>query len=210
MPKPYPAFPYPGGKVNLAPLIVRAFHPSATRLVDVFTGRGNLTWAAMYYRPQQFNKFWMNGVGTAEFLRSFGQFYRLKEAFLNAIGEEEQKKLGWTLTPAPTSPQHYRILKSRLNPQARPVASQIMQHLAHKDAIQMEPYVTFQGGSYAANCAKGSNSSATAWRGGVSPQGWRKKCEFAHQYIQRYRPRITSWDFKKVLSRCTSHDMVYL
>lgn len=210
MPKPYPAFPYPGGKVNLSPLIVRAFHSSPTRLVDVFSGRGNVTWATMYYRPQQFKSFWMNGVGTAEFLRCFGSFYMLKKIFIEAV-ESFPERLPFTvgsLTPPPTSSKYYRKQKGHHSPGI--TRRDAIAYLNHKNSVMMEPYVTFQGGSYAANCAKGSNSSDSAWRGGVSPMGWRKKCELAHQYVQRHRPRITAWDFKKVLARCTSHDMVYL
>lgn len=210
----YPSFAYPGGKAKLAPLIVQAFHPSTTRLVDVFAGRGNVSWAAMYFRPEY--KFWMNGKGTAEFLRCFnppgkkGSFYKLKETVLNAVADlpadkKEFEKL-FTLVPQAPNPDYYHKLKGQRNPSALPVVGEIWQHLAHKEAKLQEGYVCFQGGSYDANCTKGYKGA----RGGVTPKGWATKCELAYEYINQHRPRITEWDFRKVLARCTSHDMVYL
>lgn len=58
-----PTFAYPGGKARLAPRIVSMLPTSGHRFVDVFAGRGNVTWAAML--ALNYDHWWLNEAGDA-------------------------------------------------------------------------------------------------------------------------------------------------
>jgi len=214
----FPSFAYPGGKAKLAPQIVRMFYPFCTRFVDVFSGRGNVTWAAMYYctpltgagyvpaseeeairLTPHFDKFWMNCMGTRDFIRSLGGFYWLKEFLTRAAGRT-------TLPPPPTRPL-YDQMKSQVlaTPSVNPTRRGVTSFLKHADAMLMEGYACYQGGDYEGSRQKGDNTY-----GGVSPEGWRTKCLLATNFLSLYKPRITAWPYQRVLAQCGPNDMVYL
>lgn len=59
-PKNRPGFAYPGAKYNLAPKLCALMPRDCNRMVDLFAGRGNVTWAAMCDRTLHFEEFWLN------------------------------------------------------------------------------------------------------------------------------------------------------
>jgi hypothetical protein len=146
-----------------------------------------------------FDDFWMNCRGTRDFNRSLGGFYWLKEFFTRVAGRT-------TLPPPPTrqlyNQMESQVIKSRV---VEPTRRGISSFLRHADAMLMEGYACYQGGDYEGSRQKGDNTY-----GGVSSEGWRKKCLSANEFLSLHKPRITAWDYKRVLAQCGPNDMVYL
>jgi hypothetical protein len=66
-PKKRPSFAYPGAKYNLAPKLCALMPRDCNRFIDLFAGRGNVTWAAMCDRTLHFEEFWLNDLLTFPF-----------------------------------------------------------------------------------------------------------------------------------------------
>jgi site-specific DNA-adenine methylase len=74
-----PKFAYPGGKGRIARWICAHLPPSGSRFVDVFAGRGNVTWAAMMLLD--YKSFWINDSQTIPFFNQMriSRLYRVPE-----------------------------------------------------------------------------------------------------------------------------------
>ena len=66
-PKDRPGFAYPGAKYNLAPKLCALMPRDCRRFVDLFAGRGNVTFAVMCDRTLDFEEFWINDHSTFPF-----------------------------------------------------------------------------------------------------------------------------------------------
>jgi site-specific DNA-adenine methylase len=80
-----PQFAHPGGKCRLAKKIVGLLPPSGHRFVDVFAGRGNITWAVM--QLCNYKCHWLNDLQTFDF------FKVLKQNIIRYIVPESNRKL---------------------------------------------------------------------------------------------------------------------
>jgi len=68
----------------------------------------------------------------------------------------------------------------------------------------LEGYLTFSGGSYAQAGRKSDKN------GGVSRKGYERNLVWARWLMLEKRPRLTAWDYRKVLAECGPNDIVYL
>jgi hypothetical protein len=118
-----PTFAYPGGKARIARWICAHLPPSGSRFVDIFAGRGNVTWAAMMLLD--YDKYWVNDLQTIPF------FSQLRIAHLFAV--------------PPASPQvlmkYKELHRGKVLPGGR------LPKVFPPSAI-MEPYLCYQGGPY--------------------------------------------------------------
>jgi hypothetical protein len=61
-----PGFPYPGGKIDLSPEIIKRIPKKGRKFIDLCAGRGNITFRAMY-EGYQFDEWILNDILTHKF-----------------------------------------------------------------------------------------------------------------------------------------------
>ncbi len=69
----FPAFPYPGGKAGLSPKIIDFIPKEGRKFVDVFGGRGNVTFRAIW-EELDYQEWVLNDSLTAPFFRAIRDF----------------------------------------------------------------------------------------------------------------------------------------
>lgn len=73
----------------------------------------------------------------------------------------------------------------------------------NRDAILLEPYLTFSGGGYGAGCRTRQNK-------GVSKNSYKNKIQKAHEILNKFNVNITALDYREAIKNLSSNDFVYL
>lgn len=145
----------------------------------------------------------MNCLGTWDFMQALAGHFALKDLFYRAA-------TGRPSIPPLPSRELYEKNKSQVNPHA--ARSGMAAFVKHADAMVMEPYLTYQGSVYKTDARENPRmgSGVKGHGGGVRPSGFYRNCQLANHYLSTFKPRITKWDWKRVLKQCVETDMVYL
>jgi D12 class N6 adenine-specific DNA methyltransferase len=176
------AFSYPGSKARIAKRICELLPPSGDRFVDVFAGRGNVTFAVM--AVLSYERFWINDSGTDPFFRT------LKVGFpadrLPARGKENYKRHKEMML--------HHTLNGKWIPAGVPAS------------VAAEPLLTFSGGGYAHAGPRAGDDS----RGGPSSAGYRGTVRRAMELMRSRNVTITSLDYREVLVQLGPDDVAYI
>jgi site-specific DNA-adenine methylase len=151
-----PIFPYPGGKGRLSPKIVEYIPKKGRKFIDLFAGRGNITFRAISERLD-YREWVLNDNLTGPFFRAIrdhGDKFKATEK-----SHEEYER--------------YAELAKHADP----------------DALLMEPFLCFNGGTYKANNLKGAGG------GRRTPESYTDVVRHAHQLLVEKKVRITDKDW---------------
>jgi site-specific DNA-adenine methylase len=171
----------------MAKRIIALLPATGYRFVDVFAGRGNISWAVM--QDLDYEKFWLNDLQTRPFLNG------LKQSHKRAIPEVSRQD-------ASLRELHERM-KQRHSIMGRKFPYGDGMYGDSVSAL-FAPLLNFSGNSY------DGGGTRSKKRGGVSSQTFEKNVRGAHALMMRYKPRLSQLDYRKVLSVCNDRNMVYL
>jgi hypothetical protein len=205
-----PHFAYPGGKARHAKRIISLFPPVGDRFVDVFAGRGNLTWAVMSLL--NYRRYWVNALGTHHFFIGVafcGGLPDLTESLIQSrtvdyYDKSKAETLRAFLNGA--IEQYVAIGREDIADHHRDLlASSTDKELDSPIWAPVEGYVSRDGGTYKSTGPKGSG-------GGITKEGFRRNLNQAGLLWRQNhkRTKLTQLDYREVLAQCTKHDMVYL
>jgi len=222
---PYiPSFAYPGSKHRLAKHLIPMLPPEGKRFVDVFAGRGNVTWRVMSLL--RYEQFWLNDILTLPFLNG------LKHSRIYAIPEWRDRPLD---DPQPDvfhrmknrtagglwpDVENWREVWSAAYDKARQdgLSEKKAEALAFiaanggsgkryprgfPPAPLLEGYLCYSGGRFTKQARRGRTG------GGVTREGFEKKVRAARKLIERHNPSMTRLDYRKVLKECGPNDVVF-
>jgi hypothetical protein len=179
-------FAYPGGKAKLASTLCSQFPPSGSRFVDVFAGRGNLTFRAM--QLLNYDSYWLNDIRTSRFF----------EALLTH---------GHLIDVPIGSKQDYLTYRDSQNSSPTPESILLEPFLTYSGG----GYSTSGAKSPTARGLAGfGNCEGSRETGGVSRIGYRSTLERAHQLLLSREVVITKLDYKEVLASLGESDFCYL
>lgn len=159
-----PTFPWDGGKSKLAPDILKFVPKRGRKFIDLFAGRGNITLRAIH-DGLDYEDWVVNDILTAPFFRA------LRDYGDNFVAEDCTHEC----------PQHVYDLCERLAKQGDPYG------------LLMEPYVCFNGGTYATNGKKGTGG------GRRRPDTYMEMCRLACQFLREKRVKVTDLDWLNCL-----------
>jgi site-specific DNA-adenine methylase len=154
--KEVPTFPYPGGKGRLSPKIVEYIPKIGRKFVDVFGGRGNVTFRAIA-EGLDYREWVLNDILTARFFRSIRDH---GDKFKATEKSHEQY-------------ERYAELAKHGDP----------------DALLMEPFLCFNGGTYEANKLKGKGG------GRRTPESYTNIVRLACQSLRDKNVKISALDW---------------
>jgi hypothetical protein len=225
-----PHFSYPGGKARHAKRIVSLFPPVGDRFVDVFAGRGNITWAVM--SMLNYRSYWINALGTIDFFREIrflgpapvaGQYLfkdRTREFYekskAETVGANRQQlipqleqiiaahpEVDFTQPAVAGGKVSVRQILGWLK-EAQAKATE--KHNRQPASLATECYVSRDGGTY--------NSRGASMRtgSGITKQGMSRLFYGAGVLLEKNwkRTKLTAIDYRDVLAQCRPGDMVYL
>lgn len=159
-----PTFPWDGGKSKLAPDILKFVPKRGRKFIDLFAGRGNITLRAIH-DGLDYEDWVVNDILTAPFFRA------LRDYGDNFVAEDCTHEC----------PQHVYDRCERLAKQGDPYG------------LLMEPYVCFNGGTYATNGKKGTGG------GRRRPDTYMEMCRLACQFLREKRVKVTDLDWLNCL-----------
>jgi hypothetical protein len=159
-----PAFPWDGGKSKLAPDILKFVPHRGRKFIDLFAGRGNIVLRAIH-DGLDYEDWVVNDILTAPFFRA------LRDYGDNFVAEDCTHEC----------PQQVYDRCERLAKQGDPYG------------LLMEPYVCFNGGTYATNGKKGLGG------GRRRPDTYMEMCRLACQFLREKRVKITDLDWLNCL-----------
>lgn len=185
---------------------------SGTRFVDVFSGRGAVTWHVMTLLD--YKRYWINALGTYDFFKELrwigpapaGVHLTIKNRTKRVYKEAKRETLGSTidaLIPELQTAGAQQIVD--LLKRGREISTE--KELKQPLSPVKESYLSFQGGTYNSSGLRG-----TASRGGVSRDGMRRSFQNAGLLLEKNwkRVKLTGLDYREVLEQCKPSDMVYL
>ncbi len=225
-----PHFAYPGGKARHQKCIVSLFPPVGDRFVDVFAGRGNLTWAVM--SMLNYRRYWINAVGTYHFfneIRFLGpapvvgqylfkdrtrEFYEKSKAQTLGVNRQQvideleeiiaaHPEVDFT-RPAVAGAKFSVIDLLNWHKEAQAKATE--EHDRQPASPATEGYVSRDGGTFD---SRGASMRVGA---GITKKGMSRLFYGAGVLLEKNwkRTKLTQLDYREVLAQCTKHDMVYL
>jgi len=159
-----PTFPWDGGKSKLAPEILKFVPKQGRKFIDLFAGRGNITFRAIH-DELEYEDWVVNDILTAPF------FQALRDHGDKFVADDCAKEC----------PRHVYDRCERLAKEGDP------------HGLLMEPYVCFNGGTYATNGKKGTGG------GRRSPDTYMEMCRLACQFLRKKRVKITDLDWLNCL-----------
>jgi hypothetical protein len=210
-------FSYPGSKNRLAPHILRLLPMSGERFVDVFAGRGSVSFAVL--ANLQYEKMWINAKGTHEFfeaLQFLGSFphkdTRLR--FFRNYQVPQRSKAAYEREKAFTVRASLLDQALMYEEAGRPdLGADIRRELAGlPEEEQRQPcrkiaeaFLSFGGGTFSANGRR-------VGKGGPGRQGFISRAMSASDilYENRNRITITHLDYRSVLAELGPGDVAYL
>ena len=178
--------PYQGSKRQLAPRILPHFPKDASRIVEPFAGSAAITIAAASRRLAA--KFWINDAHTP-LMDLWREIIENPEAISCAYARLWNAQLG-------NEREFFDIVRSRFNQSHQPADFLYLLARCVKAAIRYNSNGEF-------------NNTPDNRRKGARPVEMRLRIEHASSLLQG-RTKITAWDYKKVLNKCTENDLVYM
>ena len=178
--------PYQGSKRQLAPRILPHFPKDASRIVEPFAGSAAITIAAASRRLAA--KFWINDAHTP-LMDLWREIIENPEAISCAYARLWKAQLG-------NEREFFDIVRSRFNQSHQPADFLYLLARCVKAAIRYNSNGEF-------------NNTPDNRRKGARPVEMRLRIEHASSLLQG-RTKITAWDYKKVLNKCTENDLVYM
>ena len=178
--------PYQGSKRQLAPRILPHFPKDASRIVEPFAGSAAITIAAASRGLAA--KFWINDAHTP-LMDLWREIIENPDAISLAYAKLWNAQLG-------NEREFFDIVRSRFNQSHRPVDFLYLLARCVKAAIRYNSNGEF-------------NNTPDNRRKGARPAEMRQRLEHASSLLQG-RTKITAWDYKKVLDKCTENDLVYM
>ncbi|MHC4189253.1 MAG: Dam family site-specific DNA-(adenine-N6)-methyltransferase [Planctomycetota bacterium] len=178
--------PYQGSKRQLAPRILHHFPKDASRIVEPFAGSAAITIAAASRGLAA--KFWINDAHTP-LMDLWREIIENPDAISLAYARLWNAQLG-------NEREFFDIVRSRFNQSHRPADFLYLLARCVKAAIRYNSNGEF-------------NNTPDNRRKGARPAEMRQRIEHASSLLQG-RTKITAWDYKKVLDKCTENDLVYM
>ena len=178
--------PYQGSKRQLAPRILPHFPKDASRIVEPFAGSAAITIAVASRGLAA--KFWINDAHTP-----------LMDLWREIIENPDAISLGYARlwnAQLGNEREFFDIVRSRFNQSHRPADFLYLLARCVKAAIRYNSNGEF-------------NNTPDNRRKGARPAEMRQRIEHASSLLQG-RTKITAWDYKKVLDKCTENDLVYM
>jgi hypothetical protein len=230
MPKLFPGFAYPGAKVRLGRQLAAMLPPEGKRFVDLFAGRGNVTWAVMSLL--RYEEFWLNDIQSFPFLdglkhsriyatpewryrsevRGPDMFVRMKnrnEGGLRPVGKDWQEVWYVAYTAAYTAALQEGKSKKKAKKKAESLGwiaanrgTGTRHPRRYPPAPLLEGYLTYSGGTYTGVGKRGKTG------GGVTREGFAINVRRARELIEEHQPLITRLDYREVLKQCDPDDVV--
>lgn len=152
------------------------------RYVDVFCGRGNIYFAAAQLR--YYPRYWLNDWRTAPFLRAL-------------------RHPDYVMPSHITNDLYRRI-------QAADKRGEATVFLSHKyPHRRVSVHLLAQIVSWSGGFLDDTGPKRRGWRA-PSVQGFLGSVIRAHHVMQFAPPRITQWDYRRVLAECREGDLVYI
>jgi site-specific DNA-adenine methylase len=197
-----PRFGYPGSKCNLAKRIVQMLPPEGQRFVDVFAGRGNVTFAVS--QLLNYKTFWMNDH------KSFPFFDALRGTDPTPnISDADYQRLTQAAKGQDNSLSYPRMRSAKKRGQWMEwvetcTALSGNPHLRATNVHLVEALLCYSGGYY--------GSSGPKSRGPIPSHqmAFQRRCSRAGDIMLALKMRVTGWDYRRVLDQLGSTDMVYL
>lgn len=178
--------PYQGSKRQLASRILPHFPKDASRIVEPFAGSAAITIAAASWRLAA--KFWINDAHKP-LMTLWREIIENPDAISLAYARLWNAQLG-------NEREFFDIVRSRFNQSHRPADFLYLLARCVKAAIRYNSNGEF-------------NNTPDNRRKGAQPAEMRHRIEYASSFLQG-RTRITAWDYKKVLDKCTEKDLLYM
>jgi len=178
--------PYQGSKRQLAPRILPYFPKDAQRIVEPFAGSAAITIAAASQRLA--SKFWINDAHTP-LMDLWREIIENPDSIFLAYARLWNAQLG-------NEREFFDIVRTRFNQSHRPEDFLYLLTRCVKAAIRYNSNGEF-------------NNTPDNRRKGARPAEMRHRIEHASLLLQG-RTKITAWDYKKVLDKCTENDLVYM
>jgi DNA adenine methylase len=178
--------PYQGSKRQLARRILPYFPKDASRIVEPFAGSAAITIAAASRRLVE--KFWINDAHTP-LMDLWHEIIDNPEGISRAYTRLWNAQLG-------NEREFFNIVRSRFNQSHKPADFLYLLARCVKAAIRYNSNGEF-------------NNTPDNRRKGARPTEMRVRIEYASSLL-RGRTKITDWDYKKLLNKCTENDLVYM
>ena len=178
--------PYQGSKRQLAPRILQHFPKDASRIVEPFAGSAAITIAAASRRLAA--KFWINDANTP-LMDLWREIIENPEVISCAYAKLWNAQLG-------NEREFFNIVRSRFNQSHQPADFLYLLARCVKAAIRYNSNGEF-------------NNTPDNRRKGARPAEMRLRIEHTSSLLQG-RIKITAWDYKKMLNKCTENDLVYM
>ncbi|MDT8301244.1 MAG: DNA adenine methylase [Sedimentisphaerales bacterium] len=178
--------PYQGSKRQLAPRILPHFPKDAARIVEPFAGSAAITMAAASRRLA--TKFWINDAHTP-LMDLWREIIENPEAISCAYAKLWNAQLG-------NEREFFNIVRSRFNQSHKPADFLYLLARCVKAAIRYNSNGEF-------------NNTPDNRRKGARPDEMRLRIKYASSLLKG-QTKITAWDYKKVLNKCTENDLVYM
>jgi site-specific DNA-adenine methylase len=182
-----PTFGYDGSKANLAKFIVLLLPPSGKRFVEPFAGRGNVCWRVA--QRLEYKRFWIND-------KTMDRFFKALRDFTNVPPD-------WGMdTFNRLKEAHMAGKKMAEIPVAVGTNGEVGAYIEVSTDV-MEQALVFSGNPWKKAGRKTRQKPPDTFR-------YQLKYLVTNQIMWRTKPRVTNWDFMKVLDQCGPEDVVYL
>lgn len=178
--------PYQGSKRQIAPAILRYFPPTNSRLVEPFAGSAAISIAVAARRRAK--RFWINDAH-APLIDLWREIIQFPDSLVAKYEHLWNDQLG-------RERKYFNEIRDRFNNNHDP--SDFLYLLARcvKAAIRYNANGEF-------------NNTPDNRRKGARPVEMRRRIYHASSLLAK-RTRLTSWDYKKILSHCSNEDLVYM
>lgn len=178
--------PYQGSKRQIATTILQHFPPKVSRLVEPFAGSAALSIAAAAWGSAE--RFWINDAHSP-LIHLWKEIIQNPEELADSYAQLWNNQLG-------RERKYFDEVRHRFNDQHKPVDFLYLLARCVKAAIRYNANGDF-------------NNTPDNRRKGARPLEMRQRIIHVSKLLQK-RTRLTSWDYKQVLKKCTENDLVYM
>ena len=178
--------PYQGSKRQIAPAILQCLPRIESRLVEPFAGSAALSIAVAVRAPRV--RFWLNDAHQA-LMDLWQEIIFRPESLTAAYAQLWNEQLG-------REREYFNEIRDRFNSEGQPCDFLYLLARCVKAAVRYNARGEF-------------NNTPDNRRRGAMPNEMRRRIS-ATSALLKDKTDLTSWDYKKVLARCTSDDIVYM
>lgn len=166
----------------------------------------------------QYKRHWINALGTYDFFkgvyhssfwtipeRDLQLYHTMKDRMVNTPENHLRVPLRWVAIQDLHRDMVVRTPEGHAVDKEGYVTLNLPKSI-HKaqPAPLLEGFLAFSGGTYKNAGPRGMG------RGGASSKGFQINLAWARQLMYDKRPKLTAWDYRKVLAECKHDDVVYL